>query len=98
MKEGGDSVAMYYNKLKRLWDELDVLKPNVIDGEERMMQFLMGLGDEYNAIRNQVLIIDPLPLVAKTYYVEVEVERRRALHNVVVDVTDNDVMQTKAYV
>ncbi|GAA0162380.1 hypothetical protein LIER_18485 [Lithospermum erythrorhizon] len=38
-KQAGDSVATYYNKLKRLWDELVVLKPStaVDSGEEKMM-------------------------------------------------------------
>ncbi|GAA0153450.1 hypothetical protein LIER_11685 [Lithospermum erythrorhizon] len=70
-KQAGDYVATYYNKLKCLWDELAIVKPNsvvVFDGEERMMQFLMGLGEEYDAIRDQVLLMDPLPTVAKNLF------------------------------
>ncbi|GAA0166025.1 hypothetical protein LIER_21277 [Lithospermum erythrorhizon] len=68
------------------------------DGEDRMMYFLMGVGDEYDAIKNQVLIIDFLPSIAKTYSMIVKVKRRKVVHSVVVDVTDNVVMQIKAYV
>ncbi|GAA0157757.1 hypothetical protein LIER_38514 [Lithospermum erythrorhizon] len=56
-KQGGESVVMYYNKIKRLWDELAVLEPNVaviFYGEERMMQFLMGLGEEYDSQKSNI--------------------------------------------
>ncbi|GAA0143794.1 hypothetical protein LIER_04395 [Lithospermum erythrorhizon] len=69
-KQGRDSVATYYNKIKRLWDELVVLKPNTarnFDGEECIMQFLMGVGDDFEATRDQVLLMDPLPSVVKAY-------------------------------
>ncbi|GAA0173422.1 transmembrane signal receptor [Lithospermum erythrorhizon] len=81
-KKGGDSIAMYYNKVKRLWDELACLKPNIVGlyvDEEKMMQFLMGLREEYDATRNQV------------------VEQQRALQGVDLGNADNAVMHTRSY-
>ncbi|GAA0183534.1 hypothetical protein LIER_30928 [Lithospermum erythrorhizon] len=39
IKQGPNSIAGYYNKIKRLWDELACLKPvlNGMDGEEKVM-------------------------------------------------------------
>ncbi|GAA0164036.1 hypothetical protein LIER_19763 [Lithospermum erythrorhizon] len=38
-KQGGDTVHIFFNKIKRLWDELVVLKPEttVVNNEEMMM-------------------------------------------------------------
>lgn len=33
----------------------------------RLMQFLMGLNDTYDGLRNQILVLDPLPTVYKAY-------------------------------
>ncbi|GAA0153811.1 hypothetical protein LIER_37740 [Lithospermum erythrorhizon] len=36
-------------------------------GEEKMMQFLMGIGEEYDATRNQILLMEPLLSLARAY-------------------------------
>ncbi|GAA0175802.1 hypothetical protein LIER_28907 [Lithospermum erythrorhizon] len=84
---------------ENLWNELKeqfgVLKPNaavIFDGQERMMQFLMGLREEYDTIRNQILLMDPLPSVAKTYSMISDVEKRRVVQGNVVELVDNAVM------
>lgn len=58
-----DSVCLYYNKLKTLWDELEIYEPlptctcgavkALMDYAHRskVMQFLMGLHDSFDAIR-----------------------------------------------
>ncbi|GAA0140406.1 hypothetical protein LIER_01762 [Lithospermum erythrorhizon] len=88
-----------------LWNELKeqfggILKPNDVvnfDGEERMMQFLIRLGEEYDTIRNQILLMDLLPSVAKTYSMVADVEKRRVVQGNVVEMSDNVVMQTRDY-
>ncbi|KAK4383544.1 Retrovirus-related Pol polyprotein from transposon RE1 [Sesamum angolense] len=50
--------------LKKLWDELGCL-------------FLMGLDESFEGIRNQVLIMEPLPSVPKAYAIVLQVERQR---------------------
>ncbi|GAA0186936.1 hypothetical protein LIER_34224 [Lithospermum erythrorhizon] len=57
---------IYARTSKQLWEEIaerfGSVKPNYVDDdEEKMMQFLMGLNEEYEAIRNQVLLKEPLP-------------------------------------
>ncbi|RVW14961.1 Retrovirus-related Pol polyprotein from transposon TNT 1-94 [Vitis vinifera] len=44
----------------------------------RLMQFLMGLNESYNAIRGQILLMNPLPDVAKAYSSIVQEEKQRA--------------------
>ncbi|GAA0141276.1 hypothetical protein LIER_35363 [Lithospermum erythrorhizon] len=82
-KQGTDYVIVYYNKLKRLWDELVCIKPNAFygsDSEERVMQFLMGLNEEYDHIRSQILLMDPIPTVSKSYSIVINVEKQRQVN------------------
>ena len=43
--------------------------------QEYVMQFLMGLNESYGGIRGQILMLDPLPLVAKVFNLLVQEER-----------------------
>ncbi|GAA0156032.1 hypothetical protein LIER_13619 [Lithospermum erythrorhizon] len=54
-------------------------------------------GEEYDAIRNQILLMDSLPYVAKTYSMVSEIEKRRVVKGIVVEMVDNAVMQTRSY-
>ena len=45
------------------------------------MQFFMHLNDEYEAIRGQILLLDPLPTVNKAYSMIQRVERQRHVTN-----------------
>ncbi|RVW37291.1 hypothetical protein CK203_088200 [Vitis vinifera] len=45
----------------------------------RLMQFLMRLNESYNAIRGQILLMNPLPDVAKAYSSIVQEEKQRSL-------------------
>ncbi|KAJ8630527.1 hypothetical protein MRB53_023850 [Persea americana] len=73
------SVASYFTKLKQYWDELGSLTPiapcscgasqSLAESQqnEHLMLFLMGLNPSYGPIRSQILLLDPLPSVAKAY-------------------------------
>uniref|UniRef100_A0A2C9WEK4 Retrotransposon gag domain-containing protein n=1 Tax=Manihot esculenta TaxID=3983 RepID=A0A2C9WEK4_MANES len=86
------SVAIHFTKLKKLWDELSVLKPLPTceceasrafierENEENIMQFLMGLNDSYDHVKNQILIMDPLPSVNKAYSMVLQVEKQRQVN------------------
>ena len=90
-----DSVAMYYSKMKRLWDELDdmsevpvcayatschaIKKTMALAERQRLMHFLMHLNENYGAIRGQILLLDPLPNVNKAYSMIQRVETQRNL-------------------
>ncbi|RVX20135.1 Retrovirus-related Pol polyprotein from transposon RE1 [Vitis vinifera] len=78
------TVAAYYTRLKRLWDELGSYNDTVCScgadhKRRRLMQFLMGLNESYNAIRGQILLMNPLPDVAKAYSSIVQEEKQRSL-------------------
>ncbi|RVW67415.1 Retrovirus-related Pol polyprotein from transposon TNT 1-94 [Vitis vinifera] len=78
------TVAACYTRLKKLWDELGSYNDTVCScgadhKRRRLMQFLMGLNESYNAIRGQILLMNPLPDVAKAYFSIVQEEKQRSL-------------------
>jgi hypothetical protein len=78
------TVAAYYTRLKKLWDELGSYNDTVCScgadhKRRRLMQFLMGLNESYSAIRGQILLMNPLPDVAKAYSSIVQEEKQRSL-------------------
>ncbi|KAK4395883.1 hypothetical protein Sango_1742600 [Sesamum angolense] len=44
------------------------------------MQFLMGLNEEYDNVRSQILVTKPLPSINKAYSMILRVERQRQVH------------------
>ncbi|KDP30441.1 hypothetical protein JCGZ_16680 [Jatropha curcas] len=76
-------------KLKELLDELASVNPlpactcgaskaiTDITNRSRLVQFLMGLHDGYNQVRNQLLLLDPFPTINKTYSMILRVESQR---------------------
>lgn len=95
--QGNDLVMVYYTQLKRLWDELDLLKkmPNCQCGalmnciynvkkkltemkdEDQLIQFLMGLNESYEAVKSQILLMDPFPSLNKTYAMVLKIEKQK---------------------
>ncbi|KAL2237703.1 uncharacterized protein LOC110011372 [Sesamum indicum] len=71
------NVAVYFTRLKRLWDEWGSLDPlsvcscgaskKVSDKmtSYQLIQFLMDLSNTYDHVRNQILLMDPLPTATK---------------------------------
>ncbi|XP_071700335.1 uncharacterized protein [Rutidosis leptorrhynchoides] len=93
LKQNQCTTEVYYHKLKGFWDEIYAIeapyvctctctcengKTNVErDQRKRLMQFLMGLDECYSNIRGQILLMQPLPSVAKTYGMIRQEERQR---------------------
>ena len=91
--QGNDSVAVYYTKLKCLWDEIDdisevpacvcdttckaIKKTMELAERQRLMHFLMHLNENYEAIRGRILLLDPLPNVNRAYSMIQRVEAQR---------------------
>ncbi|KAL0303694.1 UNVERIFIED_CONTAM: hypothetical protein Sradi_6237500 [Sesamum radiatum] len=48
--------------------------------ERQLMQFLMGLNDEYDNVRSQILVNEPLPSVNVAYSMVLRVEKQRQVH------------------
>ncbi|KAL2246173.1 UNVERIFIED_CONTAM: Retrovirus-related Pol polyprotein from transposon RE2 [Sesamum indicum] len=90
--QGNTSIAVYFTKLKRLWDELQSLDPlptcdcgaskKIAEktASSQLMQFLMGLSNVYDHVRNQILPMDPLPTVGKAYSMVQRVEKQWEVH------------------
>ncbi|KAL5549597.1 hypothetical protein UlMin_004828 [Ulmus minor] len=83
LRQGLESVSIYYTKLKALWDELSSYRTppcctcgglkNFSDEQEKekVMQFLMGLNDSFTAVRGSILMMNPLPDTRKTHAVRI---------------------------
>ncbi|KAK4478963.1 hypothetical protein RD792_014470 [Penstemon davidsonii] len=88
-KQGNMTVGAYYTKLKGLWDEREALCsiPKCTCGtmkdilqfqqNQKTMKFLMGLNEVYASARGQILLMDPLPTVNKTYSLILQDEKQR---------------------
>uniref|UniRef100_A0A2C9VJK1 Uncharacterized protein n=1 Tax=Manihot esculenta TaxID=3983 RepID=A0A2C9VJK1_MANES len=75
--------------LKQLWDELNAIKilppctcgvSKIAEGmynRHRVMQVLMGLNDAYEPVRDQVLMMDPLPSVSRPYLMVMKFEAQK---------------------
>ncbi|KAF9670079.1 hypothetical protein SADUNF_Sadunf13G0031200 [Salix dunnii] len=77
LRQDRDSVSAYFGNLKTLWDEMIVYNPMPLCtcGQSKMLneryqrdyviQFLMGLNDQYTNARDQIMLIEPLPSINK---------------------------------
>ncbi|PWA96217.1 hypothetical protein CTI12_AA041970 [Artemisia annua] len=99
LKQNNTSIEIYYQKLKGLWDEYDSLEAPYLcvcicncengringerDQRKRLIQFLMGLDECYANIRGQILLMNPMPSVAKAYSMIRQEEKQREVHNTV---------------
>ncbi|XP_070664685.1 uncharacterized protein [Malus domestica] len=78
-------VAIYYTKLKSLWDELSSYSDSssctcgAQNEKNRLMQFLMGLNDSYSVVRGQILLMNPLPTVRQAYSSISQKEKQHSL-------------------
>lgn len=95
LRQGEDSVAVYCTKLKKLWDELSDLseipeclcadtckamkKTRELEDRQKLMKFLIHLDDDYDSIRGQILLMDPLPTVNKAYSMIQRIEREKQI-------------------
>ncbi|GJS42865.1 cysteine-rich receptor-like protein kinase 8 [Tanacetum coccineum] len=93
LKKNNTAIEIYYHKLKGLWDDYDTLeapymcvcvcdcKNRRVHGErdqrKRLIQFLMGLDECYANIRGQILLMNPMPTVAKAYSMIRQEEKQR---------------------
>ncbi|KAL0400704.1 UNVERIFIED_CONTAM: hypothetical protein Slati_4100300 [Sesamum latifolium] len=48
--------------------------------ERHLKQFLMGLNDEYDGVRSQILVSKSLPSINKAYQMILRVERQHEVH------------------
>ncbi|KAL2230856.1 UNVERIFIED_CONTAM: hypothetical protein Sindi_1680000 [Sesamum indicum] len=103
------SVAGYFTKLKKLWDELGTLDPLPVctcgtskkladrAASHQLIQFLMGLSDAYDHVRNQILLMDPLPTAAKAYSMVHRVEKQREDNSGIAEIEKEGVMAAQVF-
>ncbi|KAL0397800.1 UNVERIFIED_CONTAM: hypothetical protein Scaly_0228400 [Sesamum calycinum] len=65
------------------------------DNLTKLVQFLMGLDDSYDNIRNQILVMDPFPSVNKAYSMVLRVERQRTVNMHTGDVGEGVALHTR---
>ncbi|KAL0299191.1 UNVERIFIED_CONTAM: Retrovirus-related Pol polyprotein from transposon RE1 [Sesamum radiatum] len=61
----------------------------------RLIQFLMGLSETFDHLRDQLLVMDPVPTVNKAYSMVLRVEKQREVHMDGADAIDNVAMQVR---
>ncbi|KAL0374379.1 UNVERIFIED_CONTAM: Retrovirus-related Pol polyprotein from transposon RE2 [Sesamum radiatum] len=93
VSQGDQTISIYFTRLKKLWDELACLNPLPtcscgsskaladMTSSSQLIQFLMGLNDAYDHVRNQILLMEPLPSIGKAYSMTLRVEKQREVHS-----------------
>ncbi|XP_075473941.1 uncharacterized protein LOC142504998 [Primulina tabacum] len=93
LHQGSMDISSYYTRMRTLWDELKDFQPIYVcqcgsikewmdyHNQECVMQFLMGLNESYAQIRAQILMMEPLPVISKTFSLVVQEERQRSIHH-----------------
>ncbi|KAK2996628.1 hypothetical protein RJ639_026551 [Escallonia herrerae] len=88
-----DSVSTYYTTLKAYRDKFSSYRtpPTCTCGamkthidfleSDALMDFLQGLDESYASVRSEILLMDPLPSMAKAYSLILQEERQRSLHD-----------------
>lgn len=95
--QGNLFVSEYFTKLQQLWDELQSLQPpptceceasktlETYKNSKHIIRFLMGLNDSYDGVKNQILLIKPLPDIDTAYSMVLQCENKvrfsRAMKN-----------------
>jgi len=93
ISQGANDIATYFTKIKSLWDELDDLdeipmctcnsaeKMLKREQNQKLLQFLMGLNDDYNSVRGNILMMSPLPTISQVYSMLIQEEKQREIRS-----------------
>jgi len=89
------SVADYFTQIKKMWDDYNsmITIPHCDCGincanlkaatkmikDQELMQFLVGLNDDYKVIRGSILMMKPLPSIDQVYQLIAQEEKQRSL-------------------
>lgn len=98
------TLTDYYTKICELIGEIEIIQPVcncVCDAQQSMLTkidqdnmilFVNGLNNRYATVRNQILFIDPLPTMSKTYSLVLQIEQQNEAYHAIelsVCVADN---------
>nr|XP_016473998.1 PREDICTED: uncharacterized protein LOC107795808 [Nicotiana tabacum] len=94
--QGTDDIAIYFTRIKRIWDELKFLHIFEICGceckcgaktknlkateNQKLIQLLIGLNEAYTFIRGNILMMKPLPTPNEAYSILLHEEKQREVH------------------
>ena len=91
LQQGNLSMSNYFTQMKALWDEMQEYRPTtecncgglrpILDHfqSEQVMQFLMGLNDQFAQARAQILLMEPIPPINKVFSLIIQEERQRSI-------------------
>ncbi|XP_070046341.1 uncharacterized protein [Nicotiana tomentosiformis] len=95
LSQGGLDITGYHTKMKKLWEELNTLivkshctcnctcgaKESMHKAEQdrRLIQFLMGLNETDTIVRDSILMMNPLPSIARAFSLLIQEERQREI-------------------
>ncbi|XP_068339034.1 uncharacterized protein [Pyrus communis] len=85
ISQGTSSVFAYFTHLKGLWDELALYNDHCTfssgtkNDRQQLMQFLMGLNESFSTVRDQILLMNPLPIVCQVCSFVSQVEKQRSM-------------------
>ncbi|XP_076919388.1 uncharacterized protein LOC143580172 [Bidens hawaiensis] len=90
-------IATYFAKKKSNWDELNVVNsiPSCTCGavhafskreeDQRLIQCLVGLNPSYDMIRSNILMMQPIPSIDRSYGILIQDEKQREIHTTTTD-------------
>ncbi|XP_009763318.1 uncharacterized protein [Nicotiana sylvestris] len=94
-QQGSLDIASYFNKLKKLWDELSTMRKNhrncctcaTRDGiqkeeEDKLHQFLMGLNEVYVGVRSNLLMMQLPPILDSAYSILLQDENQKQVQHI----------------
>ena len=61
------------------------------------MQFLMGLSEDYDHSKNQILLMDPVPTISKVHAMILKVEKQRVTHMMNTDSSEISALMAKTH-
>ncbi|XP_024013337.1 uncharacterized protein LOC112087621 [Eutrema salsugineum] len=110
LKQGSLDLSAYYTKKKTLWEQLsntrnrivkkcdcDQVKELLEEAEtSRVIQFLMGLNDNFNNIRGQILNMKPRPSLTEIYNMLDQDESQRVVGFTEKSIPNHSAFQTQA--
>jgi len=99
LKQGAHTISEYFTKLRIIWDALENFRPNPVcrckgsckvskyiaqrKSEDKTMQFLRGLNEQYGNIKSHVLLMEPLPSISKIFSYVLQQERQLMGNNMI---------------
>ncbi|XP_035830652.1 uncharacterized protein LOC118479895 [Helianthus annuus] len=107
ISQGNSNIASYFTKIKCIWDEISSLYtiPPCSCGtyqemvkreeEQRLIQFLMGLNSTYDAIRGNILMMQPLPSISQAYALLIHDEKQKEIHPATQSFTEASAMHVQ---